>query len=240
MYYSEFRPSKYAGDILPALDPDTIPKNLRHRTTIEGTFNGKAFRLVGGGKGQPHEGILDCRLESRTGPVPFSMPMMNVIAIFGYPTYSKHVNVFDIFKRSDGYEYERNILFQDGGSMQSLHVVRYGEMDNLRVLDGHFTVTAEANLPTDIIRLDPILETFIPAGPGRVRSKFVLSWVRRSGEHVLASCESEYRLRHDITMPKTVFRSAEFVEDRSTPEVLDLDERIWVSARLAAPMEDAA
>ena len=117
--------------------------------------------------------------------------------------------------------------------MRSLHLVRFS--DELKSVNGNFTVEAKADLPDDIVSLDPILETFIPAGPGCVRSKFVLSWNRKNGERLLASCESEYRLRHNLELPYTLFRSAEFIEDRSTREVLDLDERIWVSNRLMAP-----
>ncbi|MDP1614463.1 MAG: hypothetical protein Q8L68_01560 [Methylococcales bacterium] len=230
MFNSNFNPSKYAGEVLPILDLGSIPKTLRHITTIKGIFNNKSFELQGGGTGMPHEGLLDCKLISMNGPVHFPMPLMNVIAIFGYPTYSRHVNVYDIFKRSNGYEYERNIQFENGGFMRSLHTVRYSEDDNKRVLRGCFEVHAEnVDVPLDIISLSPIMETFVPAGPGKVRSKFFLAWNTRSGKQYLANCESEYRLRHNLTLPQILFRHAEFVEDRSTPEMLDLDERIVVT-----------
>jgi hypothetical protein len=240
MYTTQFRPSSLCGDILPALSPHALPENLRHNTTIEGDFNGEHFKLTGGGYGQPYEGILNCKLESETGPVPFSMPLMNVIAIFGYPHFSKHINAFDVFKKSNGYEYERNIEFENGGNMRSLHIVRFNEDGKINAANGNFSVEAKVDFPDDVISLDPILETFTPAGPGRVRSKFILSWNRKNGTKTMASCESEYRLRHNIELPYALFRCAEFIEDRSNRETLDLDERIWVSNSLRAPLEKTA
>jgi len=235
MYRQMFTPTPHAAGPQTVVDPTSIPQRLRHRTRVTGVFNGKKFELVGGGKGKPHEGILDCKMKSQHGSVGFPMPLMNVIVIFGYPTYSKHVDAFDVFKRSDGYEYERHIEFQDGGRMHSLHVVRYGGDGTERYLNGDFEVEATAEVPEDISSLTPIVETFIPDGPGRVRSQFVLAWQRVCGKLFLANCESEYRLRHQLELPELLFRQAEFVKDRSSREVLDLDERIWVTRQLTCP-----
>ena len=230
MFTSTFTPTIESAHILPILELGEVPKSLEHRTIIQGQFNGQDFCLSGGGQGSPHEGTLSCKLSSTTGPVPFPMQIMNVIAIFGYPTYSKHINVFDIFKRSNGYEYELNIEFENGGHLHSLHIVRYDDIDGKRYLSGTFHVNAHnVQAPDDITNLSPILETFVPAGKGKVRSKFILNWNTSSGKPFLASCESEYRLRHQLELPQVMFRFAEFLQDRSTDEVLDLDERIWVA-----------
>lgn len=232
MYKYSFTPSGQAGELLPVLDPNTVPKFLRHQTKVCGNFNDEVFELNGGGKGNPHQGTLDCKMASAYGPVSFPMSLMNVIIIFGYPTYSKHINVFDIFKRSNGYEYERHIEFESGGSMDSLHIVRYGENENERFLNGNFSVEIKGQVPDDIVSLSPILETFVPAGKGKVRSQFILAWNRKSGGQFLANCESEYRLRHDLELPQVLFRHAEFVKDNSTRKNVDLDEKIWVTNQL--------
>lgn len=181
MLQSVFHPSIESGHIVGALDPKKLPEKLRHITKISGIFNKQSFVLQGGGEGNPHKGILTCRLFSESGPVCFPMPMMNVVAIFGYPTYSQHLNVYDIFKRSNGYEYERHIYFENQGYMHTMHHVRYSENEDLQVLNGDFQVDAEVDFPNDIVSLNPILETFIPMGKGRVQSQFILSWRRKNG-----------------------------------------------------------
>lgn len=234
MLTSKFNPSLESGHILGVLEPHNLPNKLRHSTKISGFFNKKFFSMQGGGEGNPHQGTLNCKLLSGTGPMPFPMPIMNVVAIFGYPTYSQHVNVYDIFKRSHGYEYERHIYFQNGGYMHTMHHVRYSENEQALSLHGDFQVNAECELPEDIISLNPIVETFIPAGKGRVQSQFVLSWQRKDGTCFLARCESEYRLRNGLSLPSVLFRYAEFITDKSSATMLDLDERIWVTDALAA------
>src|SRR4051812_44263731 len=95
-----------------------VPELLRHETRVHGTINGTPFELLGGGVGQPYEGRLSTRLETSGAPLHFPAALLDIVIVVGYPTYSNYQKgCFDLFKLSDGYEYERNFRFGDGGWM---------------------------------------------------------------------------------------------------------------------------
>ena len=200
-----------------------VPKQLNNTTTVSGTFNGKSFLLKGKGDGLPYDGQLHSRLETTTGPLHFPMHILDIVAIFGYPTYSKyHADAVDLFKISrGGYEYERNITFNEGGSMSTLQKI-VSKDDGLH---GDFKVTQGQcpNFP-ELEGIEPIVETFIPAGPGKIKGRCVVAWRKTGGGLFTANCESEYRLKHDKTIPYLQFRFVEFTTNH-TQEVFDQKER---------------
>ena len=101
-----------------------IPVELPHQTVISCTANGRLFRLEGGGVGRPYDGKLGSVLKSTTGPLHITIHLLDIVAVFGYPRYSNyHEDTKDLFKISDGYEYERNIKYENGGHMKTLHKI---------------------------------------------------------------------------------------------------------------------
>ncbi len=202
-----------------------VPEQLSHQTTISGKFNGKSFELKGSGQGHPYEGKLQSRLESTKGPLHFPMHVLDIVAIFGYPTYSCYrEGTTELFKISDGYEYERHIKFENGGYMDTLHKITRsdaGLSGDFRVLKGECQ-----NMP-ELEAIEPIVETFIPAGPGKIKSKCVLAWRKVGGGYFMADCESEYRLKHSKELPALQFRSVSF-QTSHTQEVLDQRENLDV------------
>jgi len=145
---------------------------LRHRTVLSGTANGKEFRLEGERVGRPYDGELSTVLKSSSGPLHIPMHLPDVVAIFGYPTYSNyHEDTKDLFKISDGYEYESDIKFENGGHVKTLHkITRHSDH-----LSGDFKIL-ECNVQSpELESIEPIVETFIPAGPGKINSQAVLA-----------------------------------------------------------------
>jgi hypothetical protein len=128
----------------------------------------------------------------------------------GYPTFSTyHPGAFDLFKISDGYTYSRHFDFQNGGRMHTEHRVDYFG-DHLK---GDFQVVeGEVDIP-DIIGCEPTIETFVPAGPGVVRSQFWMAWHLRDGGLFKTNVESEYRLTHNAGLPYMQFRYITFDGD---------------------------
>ena len=79
-----------------------VPEELRHEAVIRGTANGQQLRLEGEGVGRPYDGKLHSVLKSTTGPLHIPMHLLDIVAIFGYPTYSNyHENNKDLFKISN-------------------------------------------------------------------------------------------------------------------------------------------
>lgn len=211
----------------------TVPQELKHETTIRGTFNGKQFELKGEGGGQPYDGKLASRLESTGVPLSFSMHLLDIVAIFGYPTYSKyHEDTTELFKSSDGYEYERHLKYENGGYMNTLHQIVWKDGDCLsgdfQVLNGECT-----NVP-ELEGIEPIVETFLPAGPGKIKSHCVIAWRKKGGGVFTAECESEYRLKHSRSLPLLQFRMVQFTTNH-TQMVLDQKERLDVVRYLPRP-----
>lgn len=204
----------------------SVPEELAHHTIISGKFNGKDFKLVGGGTGRPYDGKLKSVLKAAGGPLHFPMHLLDIVAIFGYPTYSRyHPGTVELFKISpEGYQYERHIKFHDGGQMNTLHDItlqKDGLHGDFKVLNGECS-----NVP-ELEGIENIVETFIPDGPGRIKSRCVLAWRKKGGGLFTADCESEYRLKHDNVLPNLQFRVVEFTTNH-TQEVLDQQENLDV------------
>lgn len=208
-----------------------VPLTLRQETRCHGVIDGEQFEFVGGGRGRPYDGFIDTDLSAAGKPVGFEPHLFDVILIMGYPTFSRYLSrTHDLFKLSDGYEYERHMTFANGGRLDSVH--RVGYQDDF--LSGDFEVThAEVGAPP-LVGIEPIVETFIPDGPGRIRSHFVVAWNTADGGHLVARCESEYRLTHNAELPQVQFRYIDLEPDH-TPERLRQSERLTVMRTLEDP-----
>jgi hypothetical protein len=125
----------------------------------------------------------------------------------GYPTFSAYQpGAFDLFKVSDGYSYTRRFDFDNHGRMETRHeVIYHGDH-----LSGDFEVEyADVDLP-DLLSCDPTIETFVPAGPGLIRSQFLMCWHTEGGGIFSANVQSEYRLTHNVGLPYMQFRYITF------------------------------
>jgi hypothetical protein len=73
-------------------------------------------------------------------------------------------------------------------------------------LSGDFhIIDAKVDIP-DIISCDPTIETFMPAGPGCIKSQFIMGWHLNGGGLFKATVSSEYRLTHNAGLPYFQFR----------------------------------
>jgi len=201
-----------------------IPERLAIETTMYGSINGERFKLVGGGEGQPFAGVIHQVLNVNPTAVTFPMGLMDVPGVMGFPTFSRYLDgTTDLFKREPfSYEYKRRLRFQDGGVMESFHRVEYCED---RVV-GDFRVEGEGIRATELGPIEPIVETFIPAGPGRIRSTFTVVYPTSDGPYT-AHAKSEYTLHHDGELPGVQFRHIEFTTNHSQ-ETHDQTERLIV------------
>jgi len=191
-----------------------LPNHLPHETHLFGLINGGRFDLKGGGTGNPHTGLLKTSLDSVRGPVHFPMTILSPIALMGYPTYSNYQQGgTDLFKISDGYSYERNFKFDNGGFMHSHHDIK---RSNGKLVGEFEVLNASLELPEAMV-LDPTcIETFYPAGVGKIESFFKMRWLEPSkfNEEVnvilTADVWSTYTLKHTLRLPKNHFRMIKF------------------------------
>lgn len=202
-----------------------LPESLDHFTIVHGVVNGGEFRLEGGGKGNPHQGILRSTVHS-SKELHFPVHLLNPVLILGYPTYSEYQNAaFDMFKRSNGYEYERHIKYSNGGFMKTKHIIHRDE----KGLHGDFRVTScETGEVPHLVGIEPIAETFYPGRPGVVHSKFMVFWRTDTGHLFSADVESVYRLKHEVQLPFPQFRLIEFTKVDHTQTSMDQAEVLRV------------
>ena len=190
----------------------SIARKLDHDTHLFGVINGQKFDLKGGGVGHPYEGSLNTHLDSTTGPVHFPMAILSHIAIMGYPTFSQYQKgCYDLFKISNGYKYTRSLKFSCGGHMETHHTITRTPSG----LVGEFEVVeAKFNCP-ELDQVERLVETFYPAGPGKIQSYFKARWTTKDGSIYSADVNSTYHLNHDITLPFPHFRLVNFDTNHS-------------------------
>jgi hypothetical protein len=209
-----------------------IPATLEQRTVLHGSVNGESFKMRGGGMGAPHEGTVATDLVTNPGPVSFKMGLMAPCIIMGFPTFSKYPKgTHDLFKISDGYEYERHLRFDNGGKLDTVSKVSYhgskGEEFRVQHVEGDFKVDGNVEAP-ELVSVEPLVETFEPAGPGRIKSTFRIVWRTADGGEFAAQAENEYRLKHKQELPFPHQRRIEF-DAQFSPDRIRQSERLTMS-----------
>ena len=209
-----------------------IPDRLEQRTFLHGTVNGESFKMRGGGTGAPHEGTVATDLTTNPGPVKFKMGLMAPCIIMGFPTFSKYPpGTHDLFKISDGYEYERHLRFDNGGKLDTVSKVSYhgskGEEFRVQHVEGDFKVDGNVDAP-ELVSVEPLVETFEPAGQGRIKSTFRIVWRTADGGEFAAQAENEYRLKHKQELPFRHQRRIEF-DAQFSPDRIRQSERLTMS-----------
>ncbi len=209
-----------------------IPPTLEQRTLLHGTVNGEKFKMRGGGMGAPHEGTVATDLATNPGPVGFKMGLMAPCIIMGFPTFSKYPpGTHDLFKKSDGYEYERHLRFESGGTLDTVSKVSYhgsrGDQFEVQHVEGDFEVKGNVEAP-ELVSVDPLVETFEPAGPGQIKSTFRIVWRTNDGATFTAEADNVYRLKHKEELPFRHQRRIEF-DAQFSPDRIQQSERLTMS-----------
>ena len=210
-----------------------IPDQLEQKTLLHGTVNGESFKMRGGGMGAPHEGTVATDLVTNPGPVGFKTGLMAPCIIMGFPTFSKYPpGTHDLFKISDGYEYERHLRFESGGQLDTLSKVTYHgpkKTDEFQVqhVEGDFEVKGNVEAP-ELVSVDPLVELFEPDGPGQIKSSFRIVWRTADGGMFAAHADNVYRLKHKQELPFRHQRRIEF-DARFGPDRIRQSERLTMS-----------
>lgn len=209
-----------------------IPDQLEQKTLLHGTVNGESFKMRGGGMGAPHEGTVATDLVTNPGPVGFKMGLMAPCIIMGFPTFSKYPpGTHDLFKISDGYEYERHLRFENGGKLDTISKVTYhgsrGGEFRVDHVEGDFEVNGKVDAP-ELVSVDPLVETFEPAGEGQIKSTFKIVWRTSDGGTFTADADNVYRLKHKQKLPFKHKRRIEF-DAQFSPDRIRQSERLTMS-----------
>jgi hypothetical protein len=152
------------------------------------------------GVGNANKGQLTTQLEH---DFDFDCTILAPFLIVGYPTYSEYKDgATDLFKPptlNGGYKYQRSYKFSNGAEFSSYHNISFDKENGLQ------GVFSARNFPAKAFdgkwAIADLVETFIPHGPGAIKSIMGVEWVGNTGKRLQAVIQSEYYLNHNRELP---------------------------------------
>jgi hypothetical protein len=156
-------------------------------TRLTGTVNGSPIELTGSGIVQPLDGLTHANYSVLSIPQGFDPHLFSVFLITGLPGASKTLegahNIF--FGRNQSYT--RRVVFSNGDVLDYRAQITWHKdrTESIFVLNGSVTVP-------ELTGIEPLVETWIPHGPGRVTGYFTAAWKSLDGGWIVANVDSEY------------------------------------------------
>jgi hypothetical protein len=190
---------------------DTLP----HTTSFR--VNSHTFQAEG--DGDANSGLLSSTMILPEG-LADKGEWLAVLAVVGYPTYSEYTHgTSDLFKPSTlrgGYKYERHYSFSNGLTYDSTHETVFDADENR--LYGNFTTV---NFPEKELsagwQVRNFVETFMPAGPGVIKSIIVGEWQDPADttKKLHAVINSTYNLMHQEELTTIHWRHVAFLTEHN-------------------------
>jgi hypothetical protein len=164
---------------------------LKTRVILNGQVNGQDVSATGRAVLQPDEGITTGRYVLGDLPRGLHPRLLGAILITGYPTASKALAGAQNPFRTTSYGYTRKLDF---GSFGYLLLNAYCRKEP-GAITSTFQLTGQVDVP-ELTAMEPLVETWIPNGLGRVHAHFTGSWRSDalSDTRVFAECITEYQL----------------------------------------------
>ena len=174
---------------------------LKFTARLTGVVNGQPIKLYGTGRIVLSSGLTDGRYDLEEIPKRFRLPVLSTVLVTGYPNASfsqdRTPNIFS----GRSYSYERSIAFREGGELK-LHASCTIDADRLT---STFRLMGHAELP-ELEGIDPLVESWEPVGPGRIRGQFTAAWPTPVGPVVAADVSTDYRIETDDVQAGLVHR----------------------------------
>jgi Green fluorescent protein len=185
--------------------PDTL---IDFTALLDGDINSSTLDLGG-------HGIIDHQAGQTTGvyliwksPVEFSPYLLGPMLITGYPNASQSIDGAQNIFKGRSYGYRRQIKFNSG---HRLYLRAECDLCN-RVLKSRFSITG-AVPRVAISPLEPLVESWRPAGPGRIRGEFGAAWRKVDGDYLTADVLTDYEVDTNEQQENVLHR---FVRMRTT------------------------
>jgi hypothetical protein len=161
---------------------------------LTGRINGKSIQGSGKGLLASHDGIVDGEYALKRLPTGFSPLVLNAVMVTGYPSICKaSEGVENPFKLGE-YRYVRAIdLGEFGGFEYSAECEESLDDQGILALESRFALIGEINVP-ELVRCAPLVETWVPAGPGHVDGYFTIVWAAADGSFVTGHAKTKYDL----------------------------------------------
>jgi hypothetical protein len=178
-----------------------VPREIVFIATVDGSLNSVPMRLHGQGTIDHDVGRTEGAYVLTEAPPDFSPYLLGPMLITGYPNASRSaVGVENIFK-GRSYRYTRQIAFRTGERIQLAAECDLSD----GTLRSRFTVSGD--LPHESpAPLEPLIESWIPAGEGRIRGTFTAAWKRLDGQYLVADVTTDYDVDTLMSQQQTLHR----------------------------------
>jgi len=162
---------------------------LLFQAELNGLVNSEALDLVGTGGIDLQTGLTHGTYQLRRMPDRLSPLVLSACLITGYPNASVSPDHSPNIFRARPYRYRRELRFRDGGSLVLAATCSLADT----VMISQFRLDGELHHP-ELRNVEPLIESWEPHGPGRVRGHFAISWRTRSGVFVTADAFTDYEV----------------------------------------------
>jgi hypothetical protein len=168
---------------------------LKTRVILNGQVNAEDVAARGRALLQPDAGITAGRYVIGNLPKGLHPRILGAILITGYPTASKALPGAQNPFRTTSYGYTRRLDFGQSGNL-ILNAYCKKEPGSIT---STFQLTGQIDAPA-LVAMEPLVETWIPAGKGRVHAHFTASWRTAKGRRMFAECFTDYILESGETL----------------------------------------
>jgi hypothetical protein len=167
-------------------------KQLPFIAKLTGTVNNQNISVTGAGRIDPAIGVTDGIYEFSV-PDGFDPMLLSAFLICGYPHATASIEGAPNIFRDKSYEYRRVLTIRDGGQLTQMATVSLSE-DGIH---SHFHLTGWIPKISELIGIEPVVESWEPNGPGGLRGHFVIAWKTESGRLVTGDAVSSYQIGTD-------------------------------------------
>lgn len=169
--------------------PDATSRPMPFVATLDGRLNAVPMRLTGRGTIDHEIGRTEGAYVLTASPLDFSPYLLGPMLITGYPNASRSMaGVLNLF-RGRSYRYTREIRFRTGDCIRLAAEceVKGGSLNSRFVVEG--TLPHESPAP-----LEPLVESWEPAGRGKIHGGFTAAWKLSHGEYLVAKVSTDYEI----------------------------------------------
>ena len=174
---------------------------MKFTAILTGSINNEPIRLNGKGSINPQKGLTDGYYNLQEVPTDFSPVLLSAVLITGYPDASASLDGASNIFQGRSYEYNRNLIFGNGGEL-NLNTSCILKDDHLH---SQFHLTGNVDLPP-VDRMEPLIESWTPAGPGGIEGHFRAVWLGADGCTVKADAFTEYNVDTDQIQKRLLHR----------------------------------
>ena len=167
---------------------------VKSRVLLDGKVNGQKVELRGRGVLEPYAGITRGRYVIGNLPKGLHPRILGAILITGYPESSKVLAGAENPFRNTSFSYRRTLDFgKQGNIVLNARCEKEPGKIFAKSITSNFRLSGRVKVP-ELASMEPLVETWVPGGPGIIYGHFTASWIAKKGPRIRAECLTTYKL----------------------------------------------